>query len=418
MASPYLHFVGGAGNNFTVAGLSNTTAYDYTVTYSDDTTATGGETTDGSGNLVLGEAQVNFDGLRIKTVDITADGGGSTLVYIDCTALSTAELAAASFTDSVGGKTVTINGDEWTYGTELTSIAGATPELLLQANDGYTIAGDLPMWFDRSGNGHHGQWGSAAGADTNDPVRSGTSVTFTTNDYVEIADHANLDFAAGEAFTVIAVVKPTTVAAGSDVIVAKKDNLTTSAGWALVRNAATVQTILADGTADDDDTAGTLVANTVAVVAGVRNVTDDDIEAFVDGTGSGSPTTDSTTATLANALPLRIGATSNTAANFFEGDINAVALFRSALTDTQIAEIGTYLASTPDVADAATLHKDKLQEWILSYPHYVVQLENNYGVASNALSIELVGALNSLNNTEGKEYAEARGTFLGIPPAG
>ena len=160
----------------------------------------------------------------------------------------------------------------------------------------------------------------------------------TTNDELEVADDAGLDFAAADNMTVMAVFETNTVASGSDVIVAKKDNLTTSLGYALVRATATAQGIIADGTLDDDDTVATVAVHTLHTAAFVRNTTDDDIEAFLDGTGSGSATTDSTTTTLANAFPLRIGATSDTAASFFEGDIAAVAIWRSALTDAEILE--------------------------------------------------------------------------------
>ena len=139
----------------------------------------------------------------------------------------------------------------------------------------------------------------------------------TTDDYFEIADDAALDFGNTDDFSGIVIFRTNTVAAGDDVLLAKKDNLTTSLGYVLLRSTAAGKFIIADGTLDDDDTAGTIAIHTLASVGGVRNTTDDDIEAFKDGTGSGSATTDSTTTTLANAFPLRIGATSNTAASFF-----------------------------------------------------------------------------------------------------
>lgn len=231
----------------------------------------------------------------------------------------------------------------------------------------------------------------------------------STDDYFEIADDAALDFAADEALTVLAVVRPSTVAAGQDIAVAKKDNLTTSAGWALGRTTAASQLIIADGTADDDDTAGTMTANTLYTLAGVRNVTDDDIEAFLSGTGSGTPTTDSTTATLANALPVRIGATSGTAANFWEGQIVAVALFREALTDQQIRIAGTLLANGGVVDPVEEqLHGEALKAWIVA----------NDTRWTSTSSPEIVGLLNELNGTNGVEYAQARATYLSVDPAG
>ncbi len=160
--SGYLYFPGVVGDNVEIT-LAVTTIYDYTVTYKDDTTATGTETSDGGGVLTLGDDQANFSAKGVKLIDVTADGGGATLAYIDTSALTQAELDAASFTATPGG-TVTINGDEWAAGQLATTIAGKTVEMYLDAN--YAAGA---MWFDRSGNDHHGQWGSAPGDTNNEP---------------------------------------------------------------------------------------------------------------------------------------------------------------------------------------------------------------------------------------------------------
>ncbi len=165
----------------------------------------------------------------------------------------------------------------------------------------------------------------------------------TTSDYLEVTDHADLDFIASDDFTVMAVARTNTVAAGQDVLVAKKDNLTTSAGYVLSRSTATSEGILADGAADDNDTVATVSVDTLHVFATVRDTAADTIEAFLDGVGSGSATTDSTTVTLANALPLRIGATSGTAASFFEGVITDVVVWREALSAAHVLQAGNEL---------------------------------------------------------------------------
>ena len=161
---------------------------------------------------------------------------------------------------------------------------------------------------------------------------------YTTNDYHEIADDANLDFAGSEDFTMMVAFRTETVAAGDDVLLAKKDNLTTAAGYALVRSTATGQGIIADGTADDDDIRATVAIHKLHTAAFIRDTTADTIEAFLDADGSGTHRPDSTTATLANALPVRIGATSGTAANFLEGQTVAVALWRRVLSDAELRE--------------------------------------------------------------------------------
>ena len=86
----------------------------------------------------------------------------------DFTNLTAAEVAAGEFTeDSTNAATVTLGGDEWAYVRPVTSGILGRAELLLQANDGNE--GHSPKWADRSGNDHHAQLGSAAGADTDDP---------------------------------------------------------------------------------------------------------------------------------------------------------------------------------------------------------------------------------------------------------
>jgi hypothetical protein len=275
--------------------------------------------------------------------------GGPLVLDADFTDLTKAEVEAASFDTDY--HTVTLNGDAWAY---VEPYAGgdvlARAELLLDASNQY-VAGS-PLWPDLSGNDHHAQYGSAAGADTNDPTfvaDDGTHpawFTLTTDDYFEIADHANLDFAANESLTLLVIGQTDDVSPVADqILAAKKDNLTTSAGYALYLEAAddSAKFLIGDSAADDEDATPNLVASTLFTVAGVRDTTADDIEAFLDGTGSGSPVTDSTTLTIANALPLRIGATSNVASSFFEGVIAAVVLWREALTDTEIAAAGELL---------------------------------------------------------------------------
>ena len=124
------------------------------------------------------------------------DGIDGPIVFdADFTNLSDDELDAGSFTTDEG-RTVTLNGTEWAYPRLKTSIAGKTPELLLEAN---THTDGIPMWSDRSGNNHHAQFGSAAGADTNDPLfkkRDGEPYTWfpgTSGNYISTDDVNLLD---------------------------------------------------------------------------------------------------------------------------------------------------------------------------------------------------------------------------------
>ncbi len=166
-----------------------------------------------------------------------------------------------------------------------------------------------------------------------------------TDDYFEVADHANLDFAGNESLTVVGVFRTyDKTPAANMVLVAKKDDLTTAAGYALYNDTTgVVRALIADGALDDEDDAPAITDGQMFKLAGVRDVAGDDVEGFTDGVGSGTPVTDSTTATLANALPLRIGATSGTAASFFDGEFMGAAIFREALSDAEILIAGVAL---------------------------------------------------------------------------
>ncbi len=164
-----------------------------------------------------------------------------------------------------------------------------------------------------------------------------------TNDYFDIADDAGLDFANDEDFTVMVAgriydVTPATVQA----FVNKR--AAAAAGWTLRKPTSTpAQFLIHDGAGTQNDTSKSLTDGQSFVVAGVRNTTDDDLEAFLDGTGSGTPTTDPTTASLANATPMSIGSRNAGTDQFLDGEIHAVVLWREALTDADVLRAGLEL---------------------------------------------------------------------------
>lgn len=162
-----------------------------------------------------------------------------------------------------------------------------------------------------------------------------------TDDYFEIADHANLDFAETDSFTVCVCARVYGTTANT-VYIAKKTDLTTAAGYSLDRGAGGLNPVftIADGTNDDTDVAPVISAGIFTMVAGRRDVTADAIEGYKNGTGSGSATTDSTTATLANASVLRIGGLSGGGSEIGM-EILGWALFREALSALQLAKVAT-----------------------------------------------------------------------------
>lgn len=168
-----------------------------------------------------------------------------------------------------------------------------------------------------------------------------------TDDYFEILDDAQLDFAAGDDFTVMAWGRNYDWAA-VQMMVAKKvaGPGATDAGYHLLSNAIGASRLsIADGAVQANIAGPLMTDGQAAILAGVRNTGNDDIEAFTDGTGSGSPASDVTTVTLANAEVMRIGARSGIADDFFDGEIFAVAIWREALSDADVVTTEIEVAS-------------------------------------------------------------------------
>lgn len=208
--------------------------------------------------------------------------------------------------------------------------------LLLQAKN-YSGSGD---WLDESGNSHDGVI-SGATFSTDHFVFNGST------DIITVAHHTDLDFGLSDSFTIMAVVEASAVPPPNIEWIAgkKTDYAVGNAGYTLYVNTSSQPRLwLVDNSSNNaGDLAAALTQDTKQVAAGVRNVTDDDIEAFTDGTGSGSPATDPSTGTgPSNTVDFTIGkAPSSVLA--WTGKIYAVALWASALSDADVATAGDEL---------------------------------------------------------------------------
>lgn len=168
---------------------------------------------------------------------------------------------------------------------------------------------------------------------------------FGTDDYMTVADNDNLDMVAASSFTVMAVLRPHNVAVGSaQVIVSKQNTLDGSAGWRLANGTAATTTFAIYDTGAVTTTGANKTASALAVVAGVRSVTADTLQAYLGGAASNA-TTDTTTATLANAIALRIGSTGG-GASFLDAEVLAVMIWRRALTATEVSQVSAFYASS------------------------------------------------------------------------
>lgn len=99
------HFPGVAGNTVGIAGLAAATTYDWTVTYEDDTTASGSTASDGAGVLTLGGVTAEFNDVLVKSIEVEPNGGGATVAFVDFTVL---QQGVRSFVSDTG-QVVTVN---------------------------------------------------------------------------------------------------------------------------------------------------------------------------------------------------------------------------------------------------------------------------------------------------------------------
>jgi hypothetical protein len=170
-------------------------------------------------------------------------------------------------------------------------------------------------------------------------VTENVAVFDGVDDYIEIDDHARLNFALAESLTVASAVR--VFGTNADLaFIAKKADLTTALGYSLGRGTANApEFTIGDGTNATNDVGPALTQGARSVVLGVRRVASDDIEAYSAGVGSGSPTTDASTGTLSNTGALRIGRLSGAGTAYGIHQFYTAALFRRALSAAQILRL-------------------------------------------------------------------------------
>ena len=206
-----------------------------------------------------------------------------------------------------------------------------------------------------------------SGRATSFPARTGQTVTINrttsgrkvvavtapcwllgTDDYLEVPDDPLLDFAAGESFTVLVAHRARATFGTSDALAAKKaDTTAATQGWALTAGSSTAaqaQLQVGDGAAGATAVSGSRTSGAVSVVAGVRDTTADTLTVYLNGT-AGTPVTDTTTSSSANAEVLRIGRLSGAAAGYADAEVMAAAVWRRALTAAEIAALTSYMQS-------------------------------------------------------------------------
>ncbi len=211
--------------------------------------------------------------------------------------------------------------------------------MLLQAKN-YSGSGN---WLDESGNSHDGVITNAVFTDGDHFYLD------EAGDYITVSDHADLDFAALEDFTLMVSLEYDATASIAWPIIAGKKATSggVSAGYTLYAKLADNEgyMAIADGAAAASEFTGNdqIPFGTPVVFTGVRNA-QATIEVFIDGVSKNSAA-DGTTLTLAQATDFIIGDNGNLSGATFKGKIFAVALWRSALSAADIAAAGVALQS-------------------------------------------------------------------------
>ena len=167
--------------------------------------------------------------------------------------------------------------------------------------------------------------------------------SFGTDDYLEVSDNSLLDFGVGDSFTVMMVYRDW-VSSGTQAMVSKVDGPTTTfAGYALYKGTRTVYIDVLDAATQTyrslDNTAG--ATGQVLVSTGIRDAAADTVNLYR-WDGQPNPAADTTTATFANSVPLRIGRFSGASTSYLDAEVFAVAVWRRALTAAEVAQVVQY----------------------------------------------------------------------------
>lgn len=165
---------------------------------------------------------------------------------------------------------------------------------------------------------------------------------FGTDDYMEVADNALLNMDASQSFTVLAVVRQWATAVANGRYLAKGASAAANA-YALLGNATSATLRIDDmaaATASGVSSAAT--AGTMRTYTGVRDTSIRRLTTYA-GAAAGTAGVDATVEGFTNTFPMRIGADGGASpASYQDFELLAVAVFRRALTATEIATITTY----------------------------------------------------------------------------
>ncbi len=163
----------------------------------------------------------------------------------------------------------------------------------------------------------------------------------SNDEELTVTDDADLDFAAGESLTLFTVNRMYRLDVTQPLATTQLNPGVANLGYTLNTDGVdSIAARISDGTFDPEDISPVVTVGQIFSVALRRDVVADEVEAFLNGVGSGSPTTDTTTGTLNSTRGLVFGSYGIGA---FDGEWFAGALFREALTDAEMALVSDFL---------------------------------------------------------------------------
>jgi hypothetical protein len=158
---------------------------------------------------------------------------------------------------------------------------------------------------------------------------------FGTDDYMQVADNDLIDFGASDSFTVLAVVRQWTTPVANGRVLNKDDG---TSGWRISNNTTSMSGRIDDGPNADADartyTYGSLLVGAYVIDRGTGF-------AYMSLNGTaGAGDNIAAYGAVTNASPLYIGSAAGGA--YQDLELIAVAVFRRALTSTEITALTTY----------------------------------------------------------------------------
>jgi hypothetical protein len=168
---------------------------------------------------------------------------------------------------------------------------------------------------------------------------------FGTDDFMQVPDNDLLDFGASDSFTVIMVNRVTQAGATARAVISKMSTFyeTATSGWT-VSHSSTVGQIffsIADGSVGPFTPVQPFSLNTLNVMASVRDVEADRLRMSINN-GAVFEAVDTTTGSLANSLPMRVGRVAGTGGTYNDFELTAAAVFRRVLTPSEINLLTSY----------------------------------------------------------------------------